>query len=164
MPRRENITPGLLEEMLAKIRTGRYRKGTVFASFGYDQRACYMREMRASRARENGEEGDDFDLQVEQAMAIGEMRICDELHGALNGEGGDWRGFELMLRRIHRISDPMDEQRIIESKAQTKAIELAASPEAQTRVRDMVATMLCRRPAAARPPAEPLAPEAPDAG
>jgi hypothetical protein len=161
MPRSPNLTPELQEQMFAKMRTGRYRKGTVFAMFGFCPQACYMRESRARKAREAGEESDDFDLQVEQAMRIGEATITDLMFEAME-KGRDWRGYERILHNVHGICGPLDEQRIAESRAQTEAIKRAASPEGRNLYRDIVAEMMGRRPAAARPAES--KPEAADAG
>jgi hypothetical protein len=105
-----------------------------------------MREKRARDARERGEESDDFDLRVEKALAVGEMRVCDTLGDIIEGQRkGDWRGPEAQLRLIHRIVDPIDEQRIAESKASAKALEHANSPEGQQIVRGIVSELLGKR-------------------
>ncbi len=142
MPRSPDLTPELMEKMFAKMRTGRYPKGTVFAAFGYCRQACYMREAR----------DEDFRLAVAQAMAIGEMAILDAKHNALdrsvgtNGEiPGDWRGYDSTLRMVHRMADPADEQRILESRARAKALEMAASPEGREIVRNVVAELWGKR-------------------
>lgn len=146
MPPGKTITPDEIEQALAWLRTGRYRKGTVFRRLGYCEQACYMREKRARDARESGEPTDDFDLRVEMAMAEGEMAVCDDLHEAVTGKTKvDWRGHESKLRYIHRVADPVDEQRIAESKASQRAAEQAHSPEGLEAIRSIVSDLLAKR-------------------
>src|SRR5678810_940330 len=118
----QNITDEQLKSMLLDLETGLYRKGTVFSAHGFSKQACYMREARDP----------EFAAAVERAMAVGEMKQCKELHDHSTGakKGGDWRGIERGLRWVHRMVDAVEEQKILESQAQAKALEQAASSDA----------------------------------